>query len=538
MLDLLRHNAILLLFTIAALGYLVGKVRLGGFNLGVAAVLFVGLAFGAADPAFKLPELVQMFGLVLFVYTVGLSSGPGFFASLGRRGLAVNAAVAALAALGSVLAALAAHVLHVPGASAAGLFAGSLTNTPALAAVVEALKGHGAAENALALPVVAYSISYPLGVIGVLVVMIVGERLAGTRPNEAPAVEHHGLTAETVRVQTPVVVGCTIAEVMAKHGLHVVFSRVRHPGNKTALATSDCVLEDGALVTIVGAEPDVAAAVRVLGRVADEHLELDRQALDFRRIVLSNPELVGVPLRALRLPERYGATITRIRRGDVDFLADAEAVLELGDRVRVVAPRERMNEISSRFGDSYRALGEIDVITFGLGVTLGLLVGSIPLPLPGGEHFSLGLAGGPLVVGLVLGRLGRSGPLVWTMPLSANLTLRQLGLVLFLAGVGSRSGDAFLTTLRSGSGTPLLLAGAGVTVAVASAMMLVARRVLKLPLDHALGILAGLQTQPAALAFALERTKSEQPNVGYATVYPVATITKILCAQLILTILR
>jgi putative transport protein len=233
----------------------------------------------------------------------------------------------------------------------------------------------------------------------------------------------------------------------------------------------------------------------------------------------------------------FGAVVTRVRRGDVEFLPQAETVLEPGDRVRVVAPRSTMPAITRFFGDSYRALSEIDVLTFSLGLALGLLVGAVPFPLPGGANLKLGLAGGPLIVALVLGALDRSGPFVWSVPYSANLTLRQFGLILFLAGVGTRAGYAFVSTLRSGDGIVLLCAGALITFTVASAILWIGYRLLRIPMGLLLGMAAGIQTQPAALGFALEQTGDELPNLGYAAVFPIATIAKILAAQVLLATL-
>jgi putative transport protein len=212
-------------------------------------------------------------------------------------------------------------------------------------------------------------------------------------------------------------------------------------------------------------------------------------------------------------------------------------VLELGDRVRVLTHRERMDAVSGFFGDSYRALSEIDILTFSLGLALGLLLGIVPVPLPGGIVFRLGFAGGPLIMALILGALGRTGPMVWSLPYSANLTLRQIGLVLFLAGVGTRSGYAFVTTFAQGGGILLFAAGAGITCITALATLWVGHKLLKIPLSLLIGMLSGLQTQPAVLGFALEQTGNDLPNIGYATVYPIATIAKIFLAQLLLTLL-
>jgi putative transport protein len=227
-----------------------------------------------------------------------------------------------------------------------------------------------------------------------------------------------------------------------------------------------------------------------------------------------------------------------VRRGDIEFLPDKTTVLELGDRVRVVAPPSRMDEISHWFGDSYKALSEMDVITFSLGIALGLLLGSIPIPTGAGASFKLGFAGGPLIVGLVLGRLGRTGPLTWSLPFSVNLTVRQMGLVLFLAGVGTRSGYAFVSTFREGGGLTVFAVGAVVTCMVALGSLWVGRRLLKIPMSVLIGMVSGVHTQPAALAFACEQTGNDLPNLGYAMVFPIATIGKILLAQLLVVLLR
>jgi putative transport protein len=251
---------------------------------------------------------------------------------------------------------------------------------------------------------------------------------------------------------------------------------------------------------------------------------------------VSASEPVGQRIGDLRLPERFGAIITRVRRGDVDRLAHPDTVLEPGDRVRVVAPRERMDEVTRYFGDSYRNLSEIDVAAFSLGLVAGLLIGLIPMPIPGLGTFRLGLAGGPLVVGLLLGALERTGPITWQLPYNANLTLRQLGAVLFLAGVGVRSGHAFLGTVQSSAGLVMLAAGAALTCVAGLLAIGLGRVVLRVDVDVLCGMAAGLQTQPAVLAFAVEQAGSDLPNTGYASVYPIATIAKIVLAQVLLSL--
>jgi putative transport protein len=383
---------------------------------------------------------------------------------------------------------------------------------------------------------VAYSVTYPMGVIGVIAALWLAQQIAGAGGGEAPGERAPSLENVTVRVTRPFATVGAAKAALREAGLRALFGRIKR-AERVRLATDGASLEVGDLVTLVCVADGLGRAVAMLGDRSDDEIDLDRHVLDYRRMFVSTPEVTEQPLSALRLPERFGATVTRIRRGDVDLLPDATSSLELGDRVRVVAPRERMTELARFFGDSYKALAEIDVITFGVGVTLGLLLGAIPMPLPGGSTFRLGLAGGPLVVGLVLGRLGRTGRLVWTLPYSANLTLRQLGLVLFLAGVGTRSGHAFVTTLQHG-GVSIFLVGATVSSTVALAMLVLGRAVLHIPMPILSGIVAGIHTQPAVLAFATQQAKSDQPNVGYASVYPLATISKIVLAQLLLVVLR
>ncbi|MBL9028815.1 MAG: transporter [Myxococcales bacterium] len=532
--SLFHESPLLLLFTVSSIGFLVGRVRVSGFSLGVAAVLFVGLGVGALDPALRLPEIVQQLGLAIFVYTIGIGSGAGFFTSLRRRGLRDLAIVAGSISLAALLAVAIGRGLGLDAASIAGLFSGSLTNTPALASVVELLGHTGASEAAKSAPVVAYSLAYPSSVLVVLLVLFFARRLPILEPTPSRRPPAGELVGATVRIK-PGVSG-TATALAHTSGYNVVFSRHKRGGRMTVVS-EDTLLEPDDLVSVVGLERDVHAAVAALGVESPERLDLDRTVLDFRRVFVSRPAACSVPLHDLDLVRRFGAVVTRVRRGDVDILPSAETELELGDRVRVVAPRERLGAVAKFLGDSYRALAEIDVLTFGLGIAVGLVLGAVSVPVPGGGAFKLGLAGGPLVVGLVLGRVGRTGPLFWTLPFSANLTLRQLGLVLFLAGVGTRSGDAFASKLLAGQGGGMLVAGGLIALASAGSVVAIGR-LLKMPTDLLGGMVSGIQTQPAALAFVAERSSTDQANVGYASVFPLATITKIVVAQLLFAWLR
>ena len=540
--SLLRAQPLLLLFVVGALGSLLGSVRVRGFGLGVAAVLFVGLAFSALDPTLALPDFVPQLGLVLFVYSVGVAGGPAFFSSLGRAALRTGAVALAGLAVAAVVTVALGRALHLGGPTIAGLFAGSVTNTPALASVVEALRAR--ASPSLTDPVVGYSVAYPMGVLAVLLVLHrFGPARAdggrGAHPSIAPGAAPAGLVTRTARVTRDDVVGRP-AEALARHeDWRVVFGR--HERDGAVEVVSDLtVLARGDLVTVVGDRAEVDRVVACLGDAAPEALELDRSQLDFRRVFVSRPAVVGRPVGAVQreIGRTWGAQITRIRRGDVDVLPTEDLLLEPGDRVRVLAPRDGLDALSRYFGDSYRAISEVDVVTVGVGIAAGLLLGRVELsPLPG-LRLSLGVAGGPLVVGLVLGRLVRTGPLTWSMPYSASLTLRQFGLLLFFAGVGTRSGAAFARTAPTLTGATLFVVGALATTLSALTIMLLGRRFLGLGDARLAGVLAGAHTQPAALAFAVERSGSEEANVGYAQMFPVATIAKILLAQVILALFR
>jgi putative transport protein len=526
----------LLLFVVAALGCLLGRVRLRGFSLGVAAVLFAGLLVGWWIPGTQLPDFVAQLGLVLFVYTLGLASGPAFFASLRLRGVRDNLLASGIVSACALGAFGLARAYGLTGAEAAGVFAGALTNTPALAAVVETLGRRGVTGPALSAPVIACSICYPLGVLLPLAIAALAERwFKVSYAKEQISSEYGGLVEGSIISLTAKVLhtpGGSARELRKTARYAVNFGRVQRAG-QTSVVHDDTIFAIGDLVTLIGSQHDVLAAANTLGQVSQEHIERDRSEVDFRRMFVSNPLLTERPLRELHLIERYDAVVTRVRRGDVDLVPDAGFRLMLGDRARLVAPREALHGLEQLFGDSARRVAEVDVISFGLGIALGLLLGAVPIPVPGGT-FSLGLAGGPLLVGLILGRLGRTGPLVWTSPYGANLTLRQFGLVLFLAGAGLQAGSVLASALGQGVVVRMLLAGAIISLSCALLTVVIGHRVLRIPLSVVVGMLAGIQTQPAVLAYALEKTGRDSPNVGYASVFPIAMISKILLAQVIL----
>ncbi len=539
--DFLQQRPLLVLFAVAALGYVLGRLNWRGFSLGVAGVLFAGLLIGWLLPGTDLPELIPQLGLVLFVYTVGVASGPGFFASLRRRGLRDNALVLVVIVVSGLLTWLFARAFGLSGAVAAGAFSGALTNAPALAAVVQSLEASGAAPRALSDAVLACSICYPLGVLLPLLAVAASPRVFHVDYEKERVSRAYGGESDAPIVIATVLIAAhapgTAATLRHTADYSVNFGRIRRRGT-THVVHDETQFLPGDLVTVIGTQDNVENAVDALGQHSPTHLEYDRSEVDFRRMFVSNAEVTERPLKDLHLIQRYDAVITRVRRGDVDLVPDASFELILGDRVRVLAAKADMPKLERLFGDSVRRLAEIDVITFGLGVTAGLLLGTVAIPLPGDDTFSLGLAGGPLVAGLLLGRAGRTGPLVWTPPYGVNLTLRQFGLVLFLAGVGLTAGGQLAGRVAEGNVSQVLVAGAAVSLLAPALALGVGYWWLRVPLSVLVGTVAGLQTQPAVLAYALEKTERDLPNVGYTTVFPLAMISKILLAQALLHVLR
>ncbi|PEN12250.1 transporter [Longibacter salinarum] len=547
MIDFLVETPILLLVLVSALGYLLGQIKVKGSSLGVAAVLFVGLAFGALDPRLGLPEFTTLLGLILFVYAVGLSSGPGFFAALRRKGVRDNTFVVGMLAAAALLTAGLGLVVGLPNTVTSGLFTGSLTNTPALAALLERIEAKAPpelVETMLSEPVVGYSITYPVGIAGVILAIVIAQKVWKIDyAEETDGVAGAKTTGEdlesvSILVTNQDIAGATVRDLMQRHDWDVIFGRIRVTGAGQELVEADTVVRPGSVVSVVGTRENIAPVVELLGEPARERLEKRRHEYDFRRIFVSNPDVTGRPIRDLRFLQQVGAIVTRVRRGDVEWLATGDTVLELGDRVRVVARPSDMPLMNERFGDSYKALSEVNLFTLSVGIMAGMLIGLIPIPLPGGLEFKLGLAGGPLIAGLILGNAGRTGPLVWYLPYNANLLLRQLGLVLFFAGVGTKSGYAFFNTLMAG-GTGLVIFGVGAVITCVTALtaLWIGYRMLKIPMGVLVGMLAGIHTQPAVLSYAVQQSGSDLPNLGYATTFPMATIAKILFAQLLLLLL-
>lgn len=524
MTDLLADEPLVLLFAVLSVGAVIGAMSVRGVSIGPAGALFAGLGAAALDERLVIPSVVGLVGLSLFTYCVGLAAGPELQRSLRASLPTLGLVVVLLGALAPV-AALIGSLLDLGRAQTAGLYAGSLTNTPALAAA-QALVDPG--ERSL--PVVGYALAYPFGVLGMLAAIVVAARVVPNRPGaDAGSTEIQNVTVRVGAGRDQVV-----DELYRRHDGDVRVSRVQRGDDVFVPARADRLLA-GDVIAVASPTHRVESLVADLGDRLPAQLTDDRSRLDFRRMVVSNPDVVGLPLWRLKLTARHGATITRIRRGETDLLAELDSVLEPGDRVRVVAPPDRMATIAHELGDSERRVSEFHPRGFTIGLLLGLLVGLVPIPVPGVGEVELGSAGGPLLVGLLLGWRERTGPLVWQAPHGVSFTLRQLGSLLFLGMAGTSGGAALRSALSSGDGFLPIMGGLVITSLSAIVLIAVGRWRRLGPAGTA-GLLAGAQTQPAALAFAAERTGDPQLDLTYALVLPAAMVTKILAAQLLVLI--
>ncbi|MHB8636013.1 MAG: aspartate:alanine exchanger family transporter [Fimbriimonadaceae bacterium] len=542
----LAGNPVLLLFVVCGLGFGFGRVRFGrsGISLGAASVLFVGLAIGAVDPRLQLPQVVNMLGLVLFMYSVGLGASSGFFAALNRRGLRDTAIAILPLVIGAVATFVAALLINQHGVPGAAIFTGSMSSSSGLAAILDAAKQSGSPAAAMSQATVNYSITYVASIVGPMLVIVVFLKLfrvdlrmeAQSLPEYRQAIAE--LETTSIRVTKPEATRLTVDDLNRADGqIAVVFGRVVRRDNPLIPAgTLKFELDD--VVVVVGPEEQLERVTRALGERLPVEVEHERTELELRRVFVSKSDIAGIPLLKLDLPRSLGVKITRVRRGDQEFIPNGETRLELGDRLRVFSQRNDLPKIRDFFGDSFTALSEVDFLALGLGITAGLLFGLIPFPLPGGLTLRFGFAGGPLLAGIVLAKLNRTGPIIWTLPFSANLTFRQFGLLLFAAAIGTQAGYAFVDTVLHHGGLAVLFVGLGVSITVGAASMLYGHKVLKVPMNHLIGVYVGGQTQPIVLGFAKDRAGNDLAATGYAAVFPAATVAKIVLSEILLGFLR
>lgn len=521
--SLLADHPVLLLFVILAMGTAVGQFRVRGISIGPAAVLFAALAFSAWQADLALPDVVGTLGLALFAYCIGLVAGPSFFSSLKSGAGPVTMVAGTLVGLGALTWAVG-RLLGFGAGTVAGLYAGATTNTPALAAAIEHLGGSPE-------PTVAYSLSYALGVVILLGAAAWTLKRPGVVVDDAEGPEP--IVNATIKVENENVL--TVSELTWTPYGRVLFSRhQRGDDGEVDMSHGDTVLKPGERVLAIGPERALEHVIKQLGRRSTLRLDEERHDVDFRRMVLSEKRFFGRTVAEVNLWGNFEARATRVRRADHDFLATDGFVLQAGDRIRVAAPREQMGAVARYLGDSEHGTADINPLGLASGLALGLLIGFMPILVPGLGEMTLGSAAGPLLVGLVLGRVQRTGRIVWSLPHQAAEVLTQLGLLLFLAYAGGRAGAAFVEALQTPLGLKIIGAGVVVSGVHALALLVIARHYLGVGGPRLAGFMAGSQTQPAVLAFANSQTDFDQRvALGYALVYPVAMVTKILVAQVL-----
>ncbi|HSA95093.1 MAG TPA: putative transporter [Acidobacteriota bacterium] len=536
-------HALFVLCLVTVLGMVVGRIRLMSFRLGVAGILFVGLVFGhfgvSLDPVMR--EFARDLGLILFVYSFGQEVGPGLLSSLKKQGGVLNMLAASHVLMGGLVALLLHAWGGIPLPAAAGLFSGATTNTPSLAAVQQSLKlVPQYADAAGQLPSLAYAMAYPFGVVGVILAMAglraalradprrLAEELEARKAKEATR-----LAGINLEVRNGELNGLTVDQVVGLIGGGVVISRLSRGMRAQEVPRAKTKIWVGDRIHAVG-EPETLE--RLKGAVGVE-IPIDltgggRSEVTSRRIVVTQRRITGKTVREMNLRETYGVIVTRIIRTGLEFAPSADFRLQFGDELRVVGKPEALDAFAKDAGETGERLSQAAVVPMFIGIALGVALGSVPIRIPGSALvFKIGLAGGPLIVAVILSRIGSIGPLVWHVPPSANLMLRTIGISLFLAAVGLGAGAGFVDTLLD-VGVIWILGGALITILPLLLSMLAARLIFKINFLSLVGLIAGSTTNPPALAYANSLApQSDETTMSFVTVYPLTMLLRLFVAQ-------
>lgn len=518
--DFIGSQPILSLFLAVGLGYAVGQVNIFGFSLGIGAVLFVGLAIGAFAPKAQVSGPIGLIGLVMFLYGIGTLYGRQFFEGLSGPGRRYNF-LAIVAIVAGLLVTLGlGRLLDIEISQVLGIFAGSMTSTPTLQAALDVFGNRD--------PSIGYSVAYPFGVIGPILCFYFLTRTV--KPAFPPPAARFHMGEITIERLPPG--GATLGEVKKILPAGVQVSSVRQQ-HRNRLPEDGIVLAPGDGLLIAAPTPEaLAGAEELLGRLDPNRLAKDRSDLSYQRFFVSKAHVTGMTLGDLPMPSAFPMHILHLRRYDVDIVPTREASLEIGDRIGVLVPPDHIAAARAFFGDSLKSTAEFSYISIGFGMVLGVLLGLVPIPLPGVGTVTLGIGGGPLIVALIVGKLRRTGPISWVMPLPANIVLRNFGLTLFLATVGINSGQAFATTVAQ-TGPTMLLVGAIVILTTVFVVLLVGHYVMRIPFDDLLGVASGATGNPAILVYAARMAPTERTDIGYAMIFPSATIVKVVAVQIV-----
>jgi len=539
-------HTVLVLSLVSVLGLAIGHIRFRGIGLGISGVLLAGILFGhfgiGIEPATL--AFIREFGLILFVFTIGMQVGPGFFSSLRANGLRLNVLAALVVFIGAGVTLAMAYLLGLDMAAAVGLFAGASTNTPALGAAQEALKALPELEAARAdLPALGYAATYPFGILGIIFAMLFLRHFFRVdAAQEAKAFQdevmagHEPVIRMNLLVENTNLNGVLVRDLPGRREMDIVVSRICFAGEPEACAAQgDTPVHVRDTILAVGTKPKLEKFRQIIGRESALDLRELPGEVTSRRVVVTQKDILGKQIRELDFNEVHGVSVTRVTRGDAEMTATSNLELKFGDMLQLVGTEEAISKVSERVGNSVKELNHTDVLPMFLGIALGVLVGLYPItlasmPVP----LRLGLAGGPLIVAILLSRLGKLGPIVWYMPINANIALRHLGIVLFLGCVGLKAGQHFIHTLMSQQGLVWMVCGALITLVPLLTVGLIARQVMKMNFMNVCGLLSGSMTDPPALAFANTISNSESPSVAYATVYPLTMLLRIVVAQILI----
>ena len=540
------HSILLLSFVIAA-GIQLGKIKVFGVSLGITLVLFVGIILGHFGFTINhnVIHFFKEFGLILFVYSVGMQVGPGFFSSFKKGGITLNMLACGIVFLGVVTAIILHYATGIPMPTMVGILSGAVTNTPGLGAAQQAFSDmYGSTDNTIAL---GYAVAYPLGVIGIILSIIFIRyvfRVNFDKENEQLNNEDASHTNEakpvSLIVKNPADFGKSVGELsnLLEHRDFVI-SRIWHDSDKQIeIVSANTVLMENDKVFVITTEQDAQTIKTFIGEEIDmerkQWIRMESQFIN-RRILITKPELNGKRLGQLKLRKLYGINITRINRAGVDLVATPHLTLQVGDRVNVVGTETAVTNVEKVLGNSMKRLNEPNLITIFIGIALGIVLGSIPITFPGiPQPVKLGLAGGPLIVAILISRFGYKYKLVTYTTQSANLMLREIGITLFLACVGISAGDGFVDTIVNNGGFAWIGYGFIITTVPLLIIGCIGRYFCKVNYFTLMGLIAGSTTDPPALAYSNATAGNDAPSVGYATVYPLTMFLRVLTAQLLI----
>ncbi len=537
-------HTILIYCFVVALGVSLGKLKIFGVSLGIAFVLFAGIAIGhfGFTANTMVVDFIRDFGLILFVFSIGMQVGPGFFSSFRKGGLSLNLLALIIVLLGGTVTIILHLITKTSMPMLVGVMSGAVTNTPGLGAAQQALiqlsEGKEIPQIGL-----GYAVAYPFGVLGIILTMLVLRKTLKIKvSDELDQYEREQHPVESlperisIVVTNPQLFGKKIRDITLLTGTGFVISRVLHDRDLIA-PNSETVIHEKDIILVVTSKGNTQAVVEKIGTISEMDLAARSGRLISRRILVTNKEVFGKKLGDLKLRTRYNINITRIYRAGLEFVASPELRLQMGDKLTIVGDEDSLVKVTGELGNSIKRLEEPNIIPIFVGILFGVLLGSIPFRFPGIIHpIKLGLAGGPLIVAILLSRYGYKLHLVsYTTP-SANLMLRELGIVLFLASVGLSAGEKFIPALVSGEGFAWMGYGAIITILPLIVTGFLARLVMKRNYLEICGLLAGSMTDPPALAFANGIARNEAPSVAYATVYPLVMFLRIFLAQLLILI--